>query len=134
VNLLVDTSVWSLALRRDAPSEGPAVSFLRRALEGAATVLTTGIVLQELLQGVKGPKAHQLIVVRFSTLPFVIPDRQDHIDAAALHTRCRRRGIQVGTIDVLLAQLCLRHRLTMLTADRDCSRIGDVTELAIWKP
>jgi predicted nucleic acid-binding protein len=41
------------------------------------------------------------------------------VEAVELRNKCRRGGIQIGTIDALLAQLCLRHGLTMLTADRD---------------
>jgi predicted nucleic acid-binding protein len=37
----------------------------------------------------------------------LVPDRQDHVEAAELRNLCRRRGVQVGTIDTLLAQLCL---------------------------
>lgn len=133
MNLLVDTSIWSLALRRDIPPKIPALAFLRRALEGEAAVFTTGIVLQELLQGVPGPKGRDAIVSRFGTLPSIVPDRQDHVDAAELHTACRRKGLQVGTIAALLAQLCRRHQLTMLTADNDFTRIGEVAKLAIWR-
>lgn len=49
--LLVDTSVWFLAFRRDAGSNAPEVIALRRALDGAEPVVTTGLVFQELLQG-----------------------------------------------------------------------------------
>ena len=55
--LFADTSVWSLALRRDASPEGPQVQRLREALSGGEAVHTTGIVLQELLQGYRGPRA-----------------------------------------------------------------------------
>ena len=53
MTLFVDTSVWSLALRRDAGSAKAAaeVSALRDALEGGQEIVTTGLVLQELLQG-----------------------------------------------------------------------------------
>jgi len=131
MSLLVDTSVWSLALRRDRPAESPVVVLLRRALEGDSVVLTTGIVLQELLQGVRGPKGREAIIGRFAALPFVVPDRQDHIEAALLHTACRGKGLQLGTIDALLAQLCLRHDLTLLTTDRDFSRIAGVVPLRV---
>ena len=56
MSLLVDTSVWSLAFRRDAEASTQAVEVLRSALEGADQVFTTGLVLQELLQGFAGPK------------------------------------------------------------------------------
>jgi hypothetical protein len=45
VALFVDTSVWSLALRRDGDSTAPEVQALRRALEGGEIVVTTGLVL-----------------------------------------------------------------------------------------
>jgi predicted nucleic acid-binding protein len=134
VNLLVDTSVWSLALRRNNPQNGPEVDFLRRGLDGAAMVYTAGIILQELLQGIRGPKSREAILTRFSSLPFLLPDRADHVAAAEIHGRCRRRGLQIGTIDALLAQLCVRHRLTMLTTDRDFSGIAAAEPLAVWKP
>ncbi len=132
MNLFVDTSVWSLALRRDTPPSQPEVAFLRRALDRATPVLTTGIVLQELLQGFRGPKARAAILSRFSALPFLVPDRDDHVRAAELHVACRRKGLQVGTIDVLLAALCVRYELTMLSTDAHFRRIAGVRPLAVW--
>ncbi len=90
-----------------------------RALKTGEAVVTTGLVLQELLQGVVGPKARQQILERFSALPLISPDRHDHIEAADIRNRCRRAGIQIGTIDALFAQLCVRHDLTMLATDND---------------
>src|SRR4051812_21413383 len=109
VSLFVDTSVWSLALRRDLPVRGAEVGMLFQALDGGETVLTTGLVLQELLQGFAGPKSRDRIVEQFSALPLIAPDREDHIQAASLKNQCRRAGVQIGTIDAVLAQLCLRH-------------------------
>jgi hypothetical protein len=132
VSLFVDTSVWSLALRRDAPGGRAEVGALVRALEQGETVLTTGLVLQELLQGFAGPKSRSQIVERFSALPLVVPDRDDHIEAAELRNHCRRKGVQIGTIDALLAQLCVRHDLAMLTADRDFTRLAEHSRLKLW--
>lgn len=132
MNLFVDTSVWSLALRRDEPSDQPVVERLRGALDGGEAVFTTGLVLQELLQGFNGAKAGAAILDRFSALPFMVPDRGDHVAAAELRSLCRRRGVQVGTIDALLAQLCVRHQLVMLTTDRDFALMAPHVGLAIW--
>ena len=109
MSLFVDTSVWSLALRRDAPSQVAEVYVLVRALEAGELVLTTGLVLQELLQG-----------------------RRDHVDAAELRNKCRRGGVQIGTIDALLAQLCLRHDLTMLATDKDFRSMARHCPLKLW--
>ena len=133
MSLFVDTSVWSLAFRRDVPSPLPETRELARAIEAGEELFTTGLVLQELLQGLAGPRSHAQLLERFAALPLLVPDRQDHMDAADLRNKCRRAGIQVGTIDALLAQLCIRHRLTMLTTDRDFSHIARHARLTVWR-
>jgi predicted nucleic acid-binding protein len=134
VTLLVDTSVWSLALRRDAAASEPEVAFLRDALMGADVVVTTGLVIQELLQGFSGPKARAQIIERFAALPMLQPAREDHIAAAELRNTCRRAGVQIGTIDALLAQLCLGHDLTLLSTDKDFALAARHCALRLWSP
>lgn len=133
MTLFVDTSVWSLAFRRNQASGAPEVRALRRALEGGDTIVTTGLILQELLQGFAGPRARKDIIERFTALPLLTPDRQDHVDAAELRNRCRRAGVQIGTIDALLAQLCMRHELTLLTTDNDFVRATSHCPLQVWR-
>jgi len=133
MTLFVDTSVWSLAFRRDKDPDAAEVRALRRALEGGETIVTTGLVLQELLQGFAGPRARKDIIDRFAALPLLAPDRQDHIDAAELRNRCRRAGVQIGTIDALLAQLCIRHDLMLLTTDNDFVRVASHCPLRMWR-
>lgn len=130
--MFVDTSVWSLALRRDAPPSVPQVGELVRLLEGDQQLYTTGLILQELLQGFSGPKARAQIIARFSALPLLMPDKTDHIEAAELRNQCRRSGVQIGTIDALLAQLCIRHRLVMLTTDNDFHALASRSVLQVW--
>jgi predicted nucleic acid-binding protein len=132
MTLLVDTSVWSLALRRDAQAAEPEVHQLKGALLGSEVVATTGLILQELLQGFSGPKAQAQIIERFAALPLLQPDRDDHINAAALRNTCRRAGVQIGTIDALLAQLCIRHEVTLLTTDKDFTHVAKHCPLRIW--
>ncbi len=134
MNLFVDTSVWSLALRRDAPPDHPAVARLGAALTRGERVFSTGMVLQELLQGFHGPRAGEIIIERFSALPFITPTRADHIEAAELRNACRHRGVQIGTIDALLARLCISHDLVMLSTDRDFARVAERTPLILWEP
>lgn len=132
MTLLVDTSVWSLALRRDADASEPEVQELKNALFGAKIVVTTGLILQELLQGFSGAKAQAQIVERFAALPLLQPDREDHIDAATLRNECRRAGVQIGTVDALLAQLAIRHDLTLLTTDKDFTHAAKHCALRVW--
>ena len=106
---------------------------LRDALEGGETIVVTGLVLQELLQGFAGPRARKDIINRFAALPLLAPDRQDHIDAAELRNRCRRAGVQIGTIDAVIAQLCVRHQLKLLTTDNDFILAARYCALRVWR-
>ncbi len=132
MTLLVDTSVWSRALRRDAPASAPEVAALRDALSGADVVVTTGLVLQELLQGFVAPKARNQIISSFSALALVQPDRDDYIAAAELRNACRRAGVQLGTVDALIAQLCIGHALTLLSTDQDFVHAAKHCRLKLW--
>ena len=132
MTILVDTSVWSLALRRDGEQGAPEVQALKDALLGGDLVVTTGLILQELLQGVTGARSHAQILARFAALQLVQPDRDDHVAAAAIRNGCRRAGVQIGTVDAVLAQLCIRHDLTLLTTDKDFTNAARHCPLAVW--
>jgi predicted nucleic acid-binding protein len=121
-----------MALRRDTPADLPEVRALGEALESGELVVTTGLILQEILQGFSGPRAREAILDRFNALPFLIPDRSDHIEAAKLRNLCGRNGIQIGTVDALVAALGLRHGLSILTTDADFRRMAEATPLLVW--
>ena len=131
VNVLVDTSVWSLALRRDTPPDIKETQILARCLGRQDVLFTTGIILQELLQGFRGPKQRERLIEHFSSLPLIVPDLSDYIAAATLQTTCRGKGIQIGTIDALLAQLAIGHDLEFLTTDHDFSLMARHVPLRI---
>jgi len=133
MSLLVDTSVWSLAFRRDTEAASPEVSALRHALEGADQVFTTGLVLQELLQGFAGPKARSQLIEKFGALGFIQPDREDHVEAAEVRNTCRRRGVQIGTIDAMLIQLCLKNDLVLLSTDNDFRSASKHIKFRLWR-
>ena len=80
---------------------GAEVEALHQVLLSTEQVMTTGLILQELQQGLAGPKNRELLQNRLSSLPCLQPDRQDYIEAAEARNACRRRGLQVGTIDAL---------------------------------
>ncbi len=132
MTLLVDTSVWSLTLRRDGSASAPEVLLLHEALAGSDSVVTTGLVLQELLQGFSGPREgrdHRAL----QGAAIIAPDRQDHIAAAEVRNTCRRAGVQVGTIDALLIQLCGRHELTLLSTDKDFDHAAKHVPFKLWR-
>ena len=93
--------------------------------------MTTGIVIQELLQGFDGPRQSETLIRELTVLPVVMPDVEDHVEAADLRNHCRRKGVQVGTIDALLARLAIRYELRLLTTDRDFHAMARHCPLAL---
>lgn len=129
--LLVDTSVWSLALRRDRPRRNRHVRRFQEALVDGEVVLT-GVVLQEVLQGVLVGPTKDRLVAQLSKLPLLVPSRDDHLLAAEFFTACRRNGVQLATVDALLAALCVRRDLAMLSTDKDFIHASRHINLMIW--
>lgn len=134
MTLFVDTSVWSLAFRRDVELDAPEVHTLKNALVSGDLVVTTGLVLQELLQGFNGPKASIDLIARFRDIPLLSPTRETHIEAANLRNHCRRNGVQAGTVDAMIAQLCIENELQLLTTDQDFSHMARFVPLRVWLP
>jgi predicted nucleic acid-binding protein len=119
--------------RQDAPSDVPEVKGLRQALSGDDIVVTTGIVLQELLQGVVPSRSRSLIVERFAALTSISPSVREHIEAAEVRNECRRHGVRLGTIDALIAALCVSREITLLTTDRDFVHAARHVALRLWR-
>ncbi|MFT4215960.1 MAG: PIN domain nuclease [Micropruina sp.] len=130
--LLVDTSVWSLAYRRDVPPGAPEVEALRSALLGGEEVAVTGMILLELLRGFVPDAARQRIVADLAHVQLLEPTRDDYAAAADLATTCRRSGVQIGSVDALIAQLAIAHDCTLLSTDADFAHAARVIPLRLW--
>lgn len=65
--------------------------------------------------------------------PSLTAARGDHVAAAKLRNVCRRNGLRIGTIDALIARLCIRHALTLMTTDRDFDAVASLTKLKLWR-
>lgn len=131
--LLVDTSVWSLAYRRDTPPDVPEVAALRTALASGDEVSITGIILLELLRGFVPQPAQERIQADLSAVELREPTRDDYVAAARLANTCRRSGVQLGSVDALIAQVAIAHDLVLLTTDRDFADAARWIPLRLWK-
>ena len=117
MSLLVDTSVWSLALRRDRPS-GREVDALRGGIERGEVVLT-GIILQEILQGFPNAERTRRLADHLAPFPLLALHRGDYVYAAEIRNKCRAKGVAISTVDAQIAAAAINHRCALLTADAD---------------
>jgi predicted nucleic acid-binding protein len=118
VSVLVDTSVWSIALRRDRPAASSELEALRAAIEGGDVCLL-GVILQEVLQGFPSLERTRRLVEHLSPFPLLSMHRGDYVYAAEIRNHCRSKGLAISTIDAQIAAAAINHRCALLTLDRD---------------
>jgi predicted nucleic acid-binding protein len=132
VNLVVDTSVWSLILRRDSVDEkNPFVRAFRRCVKDGHGLVLLGPILQELLDGVVSVKSFSHLQSALESIPLAALQRSTYILASSMRNDCRKAGIQAGATDFLIAAACVELGYPLLTADRDFERIAGCTRLIL---
>lgn len=137
MNVLVDTSVWSLALRRKKESlttnERLLVTELSELIrEGRARVI--GSVRQELLSGIKTSEQYEKLRLYLRSFPDEVVDTSDHEEAAKAGNRCRAKGIVVSIVDILLCAVAIKRQWAIFTTDPDFSNYARVLPLRIHAP
>lgn len=128
---LVDTSVWSLALRKKGPADHAAVRELTRILEEDRDVVLTGIILQEILQGFRADTTFRRLVRYLEGFPLLATDRSHYVGAAELHRLCAANGISASTTDCQIAALAIDHGCALLTTDTDFEHIAGLSPLRL---
>ncbi|HSE60635.1 MAG TPA: PIN domain-containing protein [Nitrospiraceae bacterium] len=130
MNLVVDTSVWSLVLRRShVDDHNPHVRAFRRHVESGDGLFLIGNILQELLDGLRSPKQFDRLLLLLDPFPLLEIDRETYVAAARLRALCRTKGVNAGSIDFLIAAACCQHGFPLLTADKDFLRIAAYCDL-----
>ncbi len=133
--ILIDTSVLSLAFRRRVKQdpEPRLVQILRRILERDLPVAVPGIVLQEMLSGVRAQGKFERLRYLMEGFPLVLATSDHHVGAARISNVCRQAGIPVAAVDCLIAAMAIETNSELLTADRDFERIASCCALRLLK-
>ncbi|TWJ32714.1 type II toxin-antitoxin system VapC family toxin [Geobacter argillaceus] len=118
MKVLVDTSVWSLALRRNQPADGPEVSELIELIR-EVRVQVIGPVRQELLSGVKSQAQFQKLRNHLRAFPDLELTTGDYETAAEFFNLCRGKGIQGSNTDFLICAVAVRRKIPIFTTDGD---------------
>jgi predicted nucleic acid-binding protein len=133
--VLVDTPVWSLALRRRSADLNAREQRLARALaelvrEGRAQI--AGVVRQELLSGIR--EAERFEKLREYLRAFDDPRlaAADYEEAARMHKQCHTRGIAGSAIDFLICAVAARRGWQVFTTDRDFERYARVLAVGLY--
>jgi predicted nucleic acid-binding protein len=134
--VLVDTPVWSLALRRSAkdlnPPEQTRTAALRELIRAGRAQLV-GPVRQELLSGIRQEKTFRELRDYLRAFDEPVLEAADYEDAAHIANRCRSRGIAGSAIDFLLSAIAARRNWEIFTADRDFARYAKAFPLRLYE-
>ncbi len=135
MNVLVDTCVWSLALRRRpehrSARETAQVEALNAAIErGSVKIL--GIVRQELLSGIKTRQQFDNLREIMDAFPDVEIVPEDHTKAAELGNACRAKCVATDVVDMLLCAVALRQGWEVFTTDPDFERYSKIFEPRLY--
>ena len=118
MNVLVGTSVWSLALRRSGDMDHPEAAELR-ALIADLAVRIIGPIRQEILSGIKSGAQFDQLRETLRAFPDLPLNSQDYERAAEFFNTCRRQGVQGSNTDFLICAIAERNDLAIFTTDRD---------------
>lgn len=133
MNVLVDTSVWSLSLRRAKRVDDTASKELTELIrEGRVAMM--GSIRQELLSGIKVKSQFELLRDHLRAFSDLTLESADYEEAAEVFNRCRERGIQGSNTDFLICAVALRRDLAVYTTDKDFLQYERVLELTLHEP
>ncbi len=122
--VVVDTCVWSQALRRQKASDDHVVRELHELIKEMRLQMV-GPVRQELLSGVRVKKQFLGLLDHLRAFPDLALSEGDFETAAEFFNQCRSKGIQGSNTDFLLCALSARHDLTIFTIDDDFKRYAE---------
>ena len=137
MNTLVDTSIWSLALRRRAHDLSSAEKILVGELaelvkEGRARIL--GVIRQELLSGIKAPEQFEKLRTILRSFPDEVVETSDYELAAKSSNQCRSKGIAVSVVDAMICAISSSRDWPILTTDPDFRSYANVLPIKLHVP
>jgi len=126
--ILVDTSAW-IEFFREKPSRMKArIEFL---IKDNNTACICGIVVQEILQGIKDDRTFHSLKQRLLALPYIDSDTDTYLIAASVFRKLRQKGFSPPTVDCLIAALSIQDKLPLLTLDKHFKQIARHTNLKL---
>jgi predicted nucleic acid-binding protein len=137
MNVLVDTSVWSLVLRRNTVSKNIQNNLIVNEIielinETRAKII--GPIRQEILSGI--PDINQYIKLKNKLQAFddIIINSSDYELAAEFYNTCRKKGIQGSHTDFLICAVAHQNNYLIFTTDKDFTHYSKIIDIKLHKP
>jgi len=132
VKIIIDTCVWSLALKRNESKENEYVNELKELIKEVRAQLV-GPVRQELLSGIKSKQQFNLLRDHLRAFEQIEIKNEDYELAAEYFNTARKKGIQGSNTDFLICAISRRHKMPILTTDKDFINFQAVLPIELHK-
>ena len=133
MKIIVDTCIWSLALRRNAVKDNQYIEELRNLIEEIRVQLI-GPIRQELLNGIKSKKQFETLKLHLQAFADIELEFKDYELAAEYFNAARKKGIQGSNIDFLICAISSRRKMPILTTDKDFTNFQSVFPVSLHVP
>jgi len=129
MKVLVDTSVWSLALRRNQPDE---ITRLLTGLIQQSLVVLVGPVRQELLSGISNEAVFSNLKSKLRSFDDLRITTKDYETAAYYFNICRKNGVQGSHTDFLICSIASNNDLLIFTTDNDFANYAKFLPIRLY--
>jgi len=123
MKVIVDTSVWSLALRRGRPDASEPVQELQNLIHDHRVEMM-GPIRQEILSGIRNESQFKKLQNHLKSFPDLPILTEDYVTAARYFNLCRSKGIQGSNTDFLICAVAVRNKFSIYTTDKDFERFS----------
>ena len=130
MKVIIDTSIWSLALRRSKVQENKYVEELEELIKEVRAQLI-GPVRQELLNGIKSEKQVRVLKKHLRAFKDLDIETVDYELASEYFNTARKNGIQGSNTDFLLCAVSTRLRMPIFTTDKDFLNFQSVLPIGL---
>ena len=130
MKVIVDTSVWSLALRRGKKSTDPPAQELRQLILDHR-VQMIGPIRQEILSGIRNESQFNKLRKHLESFPDLPILTDDYVCAAKFYNLCRSKGIQGSNTDFLICAVAIRNKFSIFTTDKDFELFCNYVEIIL---
>ena len=132
MKIIVDTSVWSLALRRDKENSPAPVQELHQIIL-SHRVQMIGPIRQEILSGIRSKSQFKKLQKHLEGFPDLPILTEDYITAAQFFNHCRSKGIQGSNTDFLICAVAARNKFSIFTTDKDFDLFSKYIQIVLHK-
>lgn len=132
MKVLVDTSVWSVVLRRSKQTVSGLTQQLRDLIADHRVEII-GPIRQEILSGIRYEDKLRKVDTYLSPFLDIPIIKEDYVTAARFFNLCRSKGIQGSNTDFLICAVALRNRLAIFTKDKDFLHFAKYLPIVLYE-